>query len=75
MEITKELFKGKMKESYLNFLFPILEEHLITINKSIKEVATKPVYPTGDKIFAAFNQHELDDLKVVILGQDSANQF
>lgn len=34
------------------------------------EYATKTCYPSGDEIFNAFNLCPLDDVKVVILGQD-----
>ncbi|MDO4189506.1 MAG: uracil-DNA glycosylase [Lachnospiraceae bacterium] len=39
--------------------------------KSIKsEYSTKVVYPPSDEIFTAFNLTDLDDVKVLILGQD-----
>lgn len=35
-----------------------------------EEYKTNKIYPVGNKIFSAFDHCELDDLKVVILGQD-----
>lgn len=60
-----------MKKSYREFLQDIMEELLPNIEKKLKERNEEgiEIYPNG-LVFNAFNQHELNDLKVVILGQD-----
>jgi uracil-DNA glycosylase len=61
-----------MKRSYYNFLSPILSSEIMKkIWTYLKErSSTHEIYPLQEKVFNAFNQHELYDLKVVILGQD-----
>lgn len=55
-ELLKEYFEGAHFPTVLSFL-----------NKRKKIVN---IYPEEDKVFTAFNQFELYDLKVVVLGQD-----
>jgi len=56
----KLLLEDELNKSYFTKLMNFLEE----------EQNTQTIYPSVDNIFAAFNLSSLDDIKVVILGQD-----
>lgn len=62
----------RIEESWRTVLHEIFDKKyfkdLVTFVKS--EYATQTVYPPGKYIFNAFDQCPLDDVKVVILGQD-----
>lgn len=63
----------KIEESWSKFLADEFEkEYFINLTETIrKEVASRIIsYPKGSEIFNAFNKTPLDQVKVVILGQD-----
>lgn len=62
----------KINDSWKNILQPELEKpYFENLTEFVKNEYTKHTcYPKGSDIFAAFDFCALDDLKVVILGQD-----
>lgn len=60
-ESWKEILKDEFKKPY----FKNIVEHLKT-----EKAQGKTIYPPGSLIFNAFNQTPIDNVKVVILGQD-----
>ena len=60
----KEWFMNEQKQPYFKELMAFVE----------KEYKEKEVYPPYDQIFQAFEVTDLDDIKVVILGQDPYHQ-
>ena len=56
----KAMLKSEFEKPYFKELVNFVKE----------EYKTRKIYPTGSKIFSAFDHCELDNLKVVILGQD-----
>jgi uracil-DNA glycosylase len=60
-ESWKEVLKDEFKKPY----FKNIVEHLKT-----EKAQGKTIYPPGSLIFNAFNQTPIDNVKVVILGQD-----
>jgi len=69
IEKIKSKLQNRVQPNYLELLAPILGKHEHKINKQLSK-AEKEIYPHPSKLFNAFNHHDLDDLKVVILGQD-----
>lgn len=71
---VQKKYKGRMKPSWITLLTPILADIVLmnelraAIRKSVK--AGKRIVPHKSDIFNAFNQHEVRECKVVILGQD-----
>lgn len=67
-----ELLKQRMKSTWYELLKEYLEgSHLPTVLNFLsarKKIIN--IYPDESKVFAAFDQFELYDLKIVILGQD-----
>lgn len=60
----KEWFLNEQKQPYFKELMEFVE----------KEYKEKEVYPPYEQIFQAFEVTDLDDIKVVILGQDPYHQ-
>lgn len=62
----------KIEESWLNVLRPEFEKAYFSELKSFLEGEKKqyPIYPPGNRIFAAFDYTPFDEVEVVILGQD-----
>lgn len=56
----KAMLQAEFEKQYFKELVNFVKE----------EYKTQRIYPAGNKIFAAFDHCVLDDLKVVILGQD-----
>lgn len=59
-----ESWKAELSGEFNAVYFTKLKDFLIL------EKQTQKVFPTGDKIFSAFNYTPFDKVKVVILGQD-----
>ncbi len=57
----KELLLSEFEQDYMQQLRSFLLQ---------EKLAGKTIYPTGNKIFNAFNSTALDKVKVIILGQD-----
>ena len=60
----KEWFMNEQKQPYFKELMAFVDQ----------EYQEKEVYPPYDQIFQAFEVTDLDDIKVVILGQDPYHQ-
>ena len=58
-----------VKPKYRELIQPIVDSYGVEIETTILE-AKRPVYPDQKNIFKAFEHHDLDELRVVILGQD-----
>jgi uracil-DNA glycosylase len=63
-----EKFKGYLKDSWIS----LLQYELLTLDiiKLRDKYAETICYPAQKDIFAPFNEFEVEDLKVVIIGQD-----
>ena len=59
-----ESWKAILLEEFNQPYFMALKQFLV------QEKKTHAIYPSGNKIFAAFNRTSFDQVKVVILGQD-----
>lgn len=59
-EPWREFLKEELKKEYFSNLWTFVSE----------EYKTKQVYPPSEKIFSAFDNCDLNNLKVVIIGQD-----
>lgn len=69
--MTKVKFP-ELEDGWLRLLAPEFEQPYFTELKAniVNAGQREPVYPAGSRIFAAFNLTPLQDVKVVILGQD-----
>lgn len=67
----KELLKTFIRDKeWLEIIAPILNEHPEILKTLSEEKKLYPIYPAQINIFRAFNLCSLDNMKVVILGED-----
>ncbi len=63
-----------IKTTYKEIIDPLLNIYLPKIKESlqsrIEEDPYMEIFPVKEDIWAAFNTHSLEDLKVIVLGQD-----
>ena len=61
-----------MSREWYDFLYPLIVEHLPSIYTPLADDQMRgmQMYPDGMKIFRAFQITPLEDLKVIILGQN-----
>lgn len=66
MQLKK--FNGYLKDSWIKLLqYELLTLDIVKLRELYKE---KTCYPAADKIFEPFNRFEVEELKVIIIGQD-----